>query len=210
MTGAGTWDLMTLMHEGGAMMWGLLALSIVALATAIERAYVLRRARLDFESFARQLRHLLLVDRSVKKALELSSIAPGPVARVASVALRRFEKSPQQLEKLMIRQAQREQRALNRRLGILAMIATTAPLLGFLGTVTGMMLSFDSLATHGIGNPGMVAIGIKEALTTTAAGLAVAVPVQIVYNLLAGRVEDITGDIEAVGNFLLECREEIG
>lgn len=210
MTGAETWKLMALMHEGGVMMWGLLALSIVALATAIERAIVLRRARLDFDSFVRRLRHALLVDGSVKHALDQSATAPGPVARVACVALRRFDRSPQQLEQLMTRQAQREQRALNRRLGILATIATTAPLLGFLGTVTGMMTSFDALATQGLHNPGLVAMGIKEALTTTAAGLAVAVPVQIVYNVLAGRVERITGDIEAVGNFLLECREEIG
>ncbi|MEO1370108.1 MAG: MotA/TolQ/ExbB proton channel family protein, partial [Acidobacteriota bacterium] len=174
------------------------------------RALVLRRAGRGFDDFAGGLRQALVTERSPKKALALCTSAEGPAARVAAAALRRFDRSPTQLEKLMERQAQREQRALNRRLGVLATIATTAPLLGFLGTVTGMMESFEVLAGYGISNPGLVALGIKEALTTTAGGLVVAVPVQIAYNALVARVERITGDIESVGNFLLECREELG
>ncbi|MEO1082804.1 MAG: MotA/TolQ/ExbB proton channel family protein [Acidobacteriota bacterium] len=206
----GTWKVMELMNQGGWVMWGLLAFSIVAVATSVERALVIRRAGLDFDRFAAALRHALVTERSPKKALGLCASADRPAARVAAAALHRFDRSPAQLEKLMERQAQREQRALNRRLGVLATIATTAPLLGFLGTVTGMMESFEILSSYGISNPGMVALGIKEALTTTAGGLVVAVPVQIAYNALAGRVERITGDIESVGNFLLECREELG
>ncbi|MEM1182427.1 MAG: MotA/TolQ/ExbB proton channel family protein [Acidobacteriota bacterium] len=205
----GSWKIMQLMGEGGWVMWGLLVFSIVALATIVERLIVLRRAGLDFDKFVVALRHALVTERSVKKALDVCNVASNPASRVVMSALRHFDRSPTHLEKLMERQAQREQRALNRRLGMLATIATTAPLLGFLGTVTGMMASFEILSSHGISNPGMVALGIKEALTTTAAGLVVAVPVQVAYNALAGRVERITGDIESVGNFVLECREEM-
>ncbi len=72
-----------------------------------------------------------------------------------------------------------------------------------------MMASFQALADFSISNPGLVALGIKEALTTTAAGLVVAVPAQLLYSSLAGRAERITDDIEAVASFLLEAREEL-
>ena len=70
-----------------------------------------------------------------------------------------------------------------------------------------MIASFDVIGNLGTSDPGAVALGIKEALTTTAAGLVVAVPAQLIHNALAGRVGQITGDLEAVGNFLMEARE---
>ena len=84
----------------------------------------------------------------------------------------------------------------------------TAPLLGFLGTVTGMMASFQALVDWGIDNPAMVALGIKEALTTTAAGLAVAVPAQLLHQALGSRLGRIEGDLETAGNFLLDMLQE--
>lgn len=201
--------LMTLMNEGGWVMWALLLFSIAALAVAVERFVRLRRASLDFDAFAEQLGNALLRRQSVPEALQVARTAPGPVARVAGVALQRFDRAPNKIEQSMERQAMREERLLRRGMTLLATTATTAPLLGFLGTVTGMMASFHVLSESGISNPGMVALGIKEALTTTAAGLVVAVPTQIVYNVLQSRIERIQGHMEAVGNFLLETREEL-
>lgn len=205
-----TTNLMTLMNDGGWVMWGLLLFSLAAVATAFERSFALRRARLDFDRFSAELRDALLKKKSVAEALRVSDSAPGPVARMTAAGLHRFDRSVTRLEQALERHAMKEQRKLYRGMGILATVATTAPLLGFLGTVTGMMASFDVLAGHGISNPGLVALGIKEALTTTAAGLVVAVPTQIVYNALLGRITRIQGDMEAVGNFLLDVREEIG
>ncbi len=202
-------SVLELMHQGGSVMWALLAFSVVALAAAVERGFALRKARAEPEEYLSRLRHLLLERRSVTEALEYSETMPGTIARVAEAGLRRFSRSTTQLEKALERRAQGEVRRLYRGLGILATTATTAPLLGFLGTVTGMMASFHVLADAGITNPGLVALGIKEALTTTAAGLVVAVPVQITHNALMSRVERITGDVEAVANFLLEVREEL-
>lgn len=201
--------LMTLMNDGGWVMWALLLFSVVALAVAVERAISLRRASLDFDTFAQELAEALLKQRSINRALEISRTAPGPVARIAEVALHRFDRTPNKIEQSMERQAMREERKLHRGMVILATTATTAPLLGFLGTVTGMMASFENLAAHGMSNPGLVAMGIKEALTTTAAGLVVAVPTQIVYNMLQSRIANIQGHMEAVGNFLLETREDM-
>lgn len=198
--------LFTLMNEGGWVMWALLGFSIVSLGTAVERAIVLRRASLDSAGFVGALRRALK-KQTLRDALSVANGAQGPAARVAMAGLRRFESPASQVEKSMERQAAHELRALRRGLSILATTATVAPLLGFLGTVTGMMASFEILGGLGISNPGAVAIGIKEALTTTAAGLTVAVPAQLLHNALVGRVERICGDIESVANFLLESRE---
>jgi biopolymer transport protein ExbB len=200
--------VLELMHQGGWVMWALLAFSLAALAIAIERTLALRRARTDFDGYGARLRTALLREQSVPEALALSCETRGPVARVAESGLRRFARPAAQVEKSMERRAVRELRRMRRGLWILATTAGTAPLLGFLGTVTGMMASFDALSDFGTSNPGLVAQGIKEALTTTAAGLMVAVPAQIAYNTLQVRIERIIEEIESVASFLLEVCEE--
>ncbi len=200
-------SVMDLMSQGGWVMWALLVFSIVALGSFVERGIALRKARTDMKTYLTGLTKTLLEEHSVTDAMKISEATPGPAPRVAIAGLRHFASSSSHIEKSLERRAQGEVRRLHRGLGILATTAMTAPLLGFLGTVTGMMESFDGLANFGTSNPGMVALGIKEALTTTAAGLIVAVPTQLAHNALASRVESITGDIEEVANFLLEARE---
>jgi biopolymer transport protein ExbB len=200
--------ILDLMHQGGWVMWALLVFSLLALAIALERTFVLHRARKNLEGYAARLRSTLLRERSVPQALALSCETDGPVARVAEAGLRRFSRPATQVEKSMERRAMRELRWLRRGMWVLATTAGTAPLLGFLGTVTGMMASFAALGDFGSANPGLVARGIEEALTTTAAGLIVAVPVQLAYNALQVRVDRIVEEIESVASFLLEVREE--
>lgn len=200
--------LMEIMHQGGWVMWALLAFSIIALGTALERVIALKRAGTDFASLIARLRDALVREKSEAKAIEICSDTRGAVAGVAKSALYRFSRSTAQLERILEREALLEVRRLGRGLVILATIANVAPLLGFLGTVTGMIESFEALWRFGLQNPKMVALGISEALLTTAAGLMVAVPTQIVYNALGSRVDKITGDVEAMANFLLEVREE--
>ena len=79
-----------------------------------------------------------------------------------------------------------------------------APLLGFLGTVTGMINSFDALASVGLNNPAAVASGISEALITTAAGLAIAIPVQMAYNYFVTRVNGLVRNMESAAHAVLE------
>jgi biopolymer transport protein ExbB len=98
---------------------------------------------------------------------------------------------------------------LERGLVVLATVANVAPLLGFLGTVTGMIKSFDALQEAGLSNPGLVAGGISEALITTAAGLSVAIPVQIAYNYFMSRINRFVRDIETATNMLLETFTEM-
>jgi len=92
---------------------------------------------------------------------------------------------------------------------VLATIAMVAPLLGFLGTVTGMINSFEALAAVGLNNPAAVASGISEALITTAAGLIIAIPVQMAYNYFVARVNSTVRNMEAAANLLLDSLSDI-
>lgn len=203
-------SLMGWMQDGGWVMWALLVLSLASLAVAIERAWVLRRARTPVAPLSEALRRSLAGSPRPAAALDAVQRAGGPAARVLAVGLERFGRSAVQIEAAMERQGQAELRRLRRGLGVLASTSVTAPLLGFLGTVTGMIASFGVLATFGTSNPELVAQGIEEALITTAAGLMVAVPVHLLHGLLASRVERIAAEIEDLAHLLLELREQAG
>lgn len=200
--------ILDLMHQGGWVMWALLLYSVVTIAIGLERTIVLRRARLDPGPLLSRLREALLGRHSLEEALKICSSREGAIHQLATLGVRRFQLPAERLEKSLEHQGSREIRRLRRGLGVLSTVAGTAPLLGFLGTVMGMMASFDVIGNMGTSDPGAVALGIKEALVTTAAGLIVAVPAQLIHNTLAGRVERIGADLEEVGNYLLEARED--
>jgi biopolymer transport protein ExbB len=202
-------SIYSLFETGGWVMWALLALSIAALATAAERSVVLARAQRGSGGLLFELKRTLLEKRSPEKARKLCQPNRGPVARLATAGLTRLNGSSRQLEATLERQAQKELRRLGRGLRVLATVAVTAPLLGFLGTVTGMIAAFDALVKAGSANPALVAEGIREALTTTAAGLVVAVPAQLLYSFLTSRLDKITGHLEETSNLLLEVREDL-
>ena len=94
-------------------------------------------------------------------------------------------------------------------MGVLATISNIAPLLGFLGTVSGMINSFDALARAGLSNPGLVAQGISEALITTATGLGVAIPILTSYNYFTTRCSKYVLEMETAANVLLETYAEM-
>jgi biopolymer transport protein ExbB len=123
--------------------------------------------------------------------------------------LLKYGQPKEDIEKTIENAALFEMGRLERFLPVLATTANVAPLLGFLGTVTGMIKSFDALAAAGLSNPGLVALGIKEALITTAAGLIIAIPVQLVYNYFMSRINKFVRDIETATNMLLETFGEM-
>jgi len=98
---------------------------------------------------------------------------------------------------------------LERGLAVIATAANIEPMLGFLGTVTGMIGSFDALAKSGLSNPGLVAAGISEALITTASGLIIAIPMQLAYNYFTTRINRFVRDVETSTNMLLETYGEM-
>ncbi|MGD2113474.1 MAG: MotA/TolQ/ExbB proton channel family protein [Acidobacteriota bacterium] len=201
--------LVEVLEIGGVVMWALLVFSIVALAFAIERAIALRRAKINVNEFLAKIRKALIVNRSVRDAIKICEQYRGPVASIMKAGLLKYGHPKDEIEKTIENAALYEMGRLERGLTVLATIANVAPLLGFLGTVMGMISSFDALAEAGLSNPGLVAVGIKEALYTTAGGLAVAVPVQIVYNYFMSRINKFVRDIETAANMLLETFTEM-
>lgn len=200
---------MQYMDDGGPVMWFLLAASIIALAVIIERAIALRRARINVNEFLAKIRKALLVNRSVREAVKICEQYRGPVASIMKAGLLKYGQPREDLEKTIENAALYEMGRLERGLVVLATVANVAPLLGFLGTVTGMIRSFDALAEQGLSNPAAVASGISEALITTAAGLMIAIPVQLAYNYFTTRINRFVRDIEAATNMLLETFGEM-
>ncbi len=202
------------MRKGGAMeppyvMWFLLAFSILALIFIIERAIALRRAKINVNEFLAKLRKALIVNRSIRQAVKTCEEYQGPVASIVKAGLLKYGQPKEDVEKTIENAALYEMGRLERGLAVLATTANVAPLLGFFGTVTGMIKSFDALAKAGLSNPGLVAAGISEALITTAAGLAIAIPAQLAYNFYMSKINKFVRDIETSTNMLLETFGEM-
>ncbi len=202
-------SLVEIMNTGGVVMWILLVFSIVGLAFIVERFIALRRAKINVNEFLAKIRKALLVNRSVRDAIKICEQYRGPVASIMKAGLVKYGQPKEEIEKTIENAALYEMGRLERGLTVLATVANVAPLLGFLGTVTGMILSFDALAEAGLSNPGLVAIGIKQALYTTAFGLFIAIPVQIAYNYFMSRINRFVRDIETAANMLLEAFTEM-
>jgi biopolymer transport protein ExbB len=190
-------------------MWPLLAFSVAALAVSIERFIALRRAKINVNEFLAKVRKALVVNRSIREAIKVCEQYRGPVASIMKAGLLKYGQPKEDIEKTIENAALFEMGRLERFLPVLATTANVAPLLGFLGTVTGMIKSFDALAAAGLSNPGLVALGIKEALITTATGLIIAIPVQLVYNYFMSRINKFVRDIETATNMLLETFGEM-
>jgi len=190
--------------QGGIFMWPILLFSLIALAVIIERLIVFHRAKVNVNEFLTKVRKALLVNRNVKEAIKICEQYRGPVASVTKAGLLRYGHDRQDIEKTIENAALYELDRLERRLGILATTSNVEPMLGFLGTVSGMIKSFGTLATQGLSNPGAVAAGISEALITTAAGLIVAIPAQLAFNWFTTKVTRYVRDIETASNMLME------
>jgi biopolymer transport protein ExbB len=200
---------MEYIDRGGPIMWPILAFSIVALIFIIERFVALRRAKINLNEFLAKLRKALIVNKSIRDAVKVCEQYRGPVASIVKAGLLKYGAPKEDVEKTIENAALYEMGRLERGLVVLATTATVAPLLGFLGTVTGMINSFDALAKAGLSNPGLVAAGISQALITTAAGLAVAIPAQLFYNYFMSRINKFVRDIETSTNMLLETFAEL-
>lgn len=191
--------------DGGPVMVPLLLLSILTLAIVIDRVRAFRAAGGDFDTLRVDMNQHLTED-DLGGALQRVSDAEGPVAACLLVGLKRYARmkekgrEPEEMEtavsKIMEDYAPKSTAGLEKRLNLLVLIASVSPLLGMTGTVTGMIKSFAKLQEAAGLDPGAVAGGISEALITTAAGLLVAIPAVVAYNLFTRRVEEYNIAIE--------------
>jgi biopolymer transport protein ExbB len=189
-------DFISIIIQGGPVMVPLLACSIISLAVVIERMIFWRTA----QSRGPVEELLQLVERrEFSKATELGGKLDLPAARVLSAGLAHRNPS---LTKALEVAAQAEIPVLKKRLTILDTIITLAPLLGLLGTITGMISSFGIMSETGLGQPHAVTGGVAEALIATAAGLLIAILTLIPYNYFSNRAERELEEIEYYGSRL--------
>jgi len=196
-------------RQGGIFMYPLLFFSVLAATVAIERFIVFSKAKLNVSEFLTKIRKALLVNRNVKEAIKICEQSKGPVASVMKAGLLRYGHAREDIEKTIENAALYELDRLEKRLGVLGTTANVAPMLGFLGTVAGMIKSFATLAEQGLTNPASVAVGISEALITTATGLIIAIPAQLVYNWYTTKITRFVRDIETASNMLVETFTEM-
>jgi biopolymer transport protein ExbB len=176
--------------KGGVVMIPLLVCSFISLALTIER--IIFWTRLKSKEVPQQI--LALVGSGeFDRALKLGKASNEPIARVLAAGIAHRNPAP---AKAMEASAQAEIPLLKSRLGVLDTIVTLAPLLGLLGTVVGMIGSFDVMADVGIGQPHAVTGGVAEALIATATGLLIAILTLVSYNYFSARVERETDHME--------------
>jgi biopolymer transport protein ExbB len=142
----------------------------------------------------------LLQRRSYAEALQECAGTPGPVARVIHAAIMRPDAPRAELKEIVQEAGQLEVPRLERRLGILVTISCVAPLIGLLGTITGLIEAFVNISTQsGYASSTDIASGIYQSLLTTAAGLVVAIPCAVAYGYLSSRVNALMHDMERAG-----------
>jgi len=181
--------------RGGIVMIPLLLCSVIALIVSVERWLYLRNANADSEQLMGKVRSALQRS-SPQEARGVCEATPGPVARVLSATLAHFGMPKEDLREVAREVALAQQPVLEGHLSVLATMVTIAPLLGLLGTISGLIKVFHVMAGGGIGDASALSQGIAEALITTFTGLCIAIPFMVVYNWLSGRVESLTHEME--------------
>ena len=194
--------MLDLIQRGGWVMYPLILASLVALALTLERLWAIRRDKIIPRAFLASVSGLL--DRRQYDQVDfLSRDGDSAAARLVALALKMGGRRRHQLKDALEDAGRREAQDLTARLGLLNLVASIAPLLGLLGTVSGMINAFNAIAVDGVGDPGLLAGGISEALLTTAVGLCVAIPTLVVHRALLSRAESLTSELEELASDLL-------
>ncbi len=191
---------------GGWLMIPILLCSVLATAITLERFWTLRRAQVLPSGIGEQVtdwasRHEL--DKKHIQQLRLGS----PLGRVLAAGLINRHRPREVIKEAVEDTGRHVVHELERFLNTLGTVAGVTPLLGLLGTVVGMIKVFGAIVEHGVGNPGVLADGIGQALITTAAGLTVAIPAFFFYRYFQGRINEYVISMEEQAMDLLEAIE---
>lgn len=190
------WEII---QKGGPMVYLIILSSILAFGVVLERIYHLNRARLDADRFMEDISNVLKRNKIIE-AIEMCNKAPGPIAHIIKAGILKHDRSRPEIKEAIEEAGQLEIPRLEKHLPILATITHITPLLGLLGTVTGMIKSFQIIQQKALSavpvNPGDLAGGIWEALLATVAGLAVAIATYVAYNYLVSQIDSLVYDME--------------
>ncbi len=204
--------LLELFRDGGIMMYFLVLSSLLALGVIIAKGYMLFVAHRDSQELLVQLDTLRETGAGIDRAIEVADETQGPVAAILSTGLRRMreKQSGRDIERAVSTIGAIELGFLEQGLVVLATVANVAPMMGFLGTVAGMISAFGAVAEAGQIEASLVAAGIKVALITTAAGLTIAIPVNIAYNFFVTRIDMLIMDMERGAQAMLDLGARVG
>jgi len=190
------WELIV---KGGPLMFLILLCSVIAFAVVLEKLWNLRRAKINTEEFMDNISETLKRNK-VMDAIDKCNAMPGPIAHILKAGIMKHDRPRSEIKEAIEDAGLHEVPRLEKNLGALATIAHISPLLGLLGTVTGMVRSFQVIEMKAVAltpvNPGDLAGGIWEALITTVAGLAIAIPTYVAYNFLVSKVDGFVLEME--------------
>jgi len=195
-------------NQGGAFMWPVLVALILGLAIFLERIITLNLADINTQQFIVDVQEALQ-DGGVPAAREVCTETRGPVASVFQAGLMRIDEGVDAAEKAISAYGSIEMSFLERGLVWLSLFIAIAPLLGFLGTVIGMIRAFDAIQQAGDISPSLVAGGIKVALLTTAGGLLSGIILQVGYNYCVSKIDRLIAEMEEASIVLIDSIVEM-
>ncbi len=187
--------LMVILKSGGAVGWVIVSLGVIAMLLIFARIFFLKQADSNTAKIRAEVVQALL-EEGQEQALKVCKKNKGAISRVLATTIRNIDREREHLEDLVAESVMHENNYLDRFGQAIMVIAAVAPLLGLLGTVTGMISTFDVITEFGTGDPKMLSGGISEALVTTELGLIVAIPGLLMGNLLSGWAERIKDGME--------------
>ncbi|NUM36977.1 MAG: MotA/TolQ/ExbB proton channel family protein [Candidatus Brocadiae bacterium] len=204
--------MLEMIQAGGIVLYIIIFSSIIAIGFAIERFLVFRAYRCDMNKFFPPLENFIKLGK-MQEAIKYCETSRHLIPRLMYLGLLHKEESIEEIRQVLIDEIQlKALPSLQKRLGILSIVAKAAPMLGLLGTVLGMITTFEIIAMYGLGDPGKMANGIRLALVTTAGGLMVAIPVIFIQSYLLAQVKDFEVQIyEYITRFLriMHKRKEV-
>ncbi len=200
----------SLLQQGGPMMWVLLAVSLFGFIVFIERTLFLHRGQIRTSQFLEGIRNLTKRGRRLE-ALTLCEDIPGPIPGIVKAILMQAGSSETRMRQAAEEAALIEIPILERRIGAISAISRIAPLLGLLGTILGMIQAFFGVSlseTTGYPTFGLLLGGVGQALLSTAFGLMIAVMAHIAHHFLHGRVRALVHDMEYTGHDLIQFLQQ--
>ncbi len=199
--------LIELILKGGIFLYPIIICSIIALAVFLERLWLLRRCRIIPKDFVRNVEECLKKQK-ISDAMFLCQEDTSSIAKIFFSGLKNTGRGMWLVKEAIEDRGTREAVILGKHVGILSTIANLTPLLGLLGTVSGMIKTFNVISVQGVGNPAPLAGGIAEALITTASGLCVAIPTLVCYRILRDKADSLIFEMEENSIRLVEIMEE--
>lgn len=200
--------LFSLVMRGGIVLIPIAILSVIAIYIFIDRYLAIKKASKIDNSFMLNIKDYV-ANGNFEAAKSLARNTDSPIARMVEKGVLRIGRPLQDITTSIENVGRLELYKLEKKLPTLATISGAAPMLGFLGTVTGMIRAFYNMASAGNNvNPGMLAGGIYEAMITTAAGLAVGIVAFVCYNLLISMVEKVVHQMEATTVEFIDLLQE--